>query len=47
MALKNLIIDRDERTAMDLVRPIWHELWPHQAAALYDGIVAALRAKEK
>lgn len=45
MALKDLIITRDEREAMEIVAPVWHQLWPQDAKALMERIVAALKAR--
>ncbi len=44
MALKDLVIDRDERKAMEIVKPVWHQLWPRDAQNLMNEIVTALRA---
>lgn len=44
MALKDLVIDRHERRAMEIVAPFAHELWPMSVDSLTADIAQSLRA---
>ena len=47
MALKDLIITRNERIALDIVRPVWDDLSSWQLEKLMADIIAVIQAERK